>query len=73
MELEGWQGQFRRVERWAQRLAELGGPRLGELRDEDIDIFWAFCTSAYHLGDWLQNNSAATKTDLGLTPGLVAR
>jgi hypothetical protein len=58
---EGWQGQYRRMMRWRDRLAEA-------YREDDseavYDFTYAFFQSCYHLRDWLVASKVASEKDM---------
>jgi hypothetical protein len=58
---EGWQGQYDRMMRWRDRLAEA---YRGDDSDAVYDFAYAFFQSCYHLRDWLMSSAAASKKDM---------
>ena len=61
---DGWQGHYRRTERWFERLLQVADPRQGVSMDEQIDFALVFFQSAYHMRDYLARDGAATKQQL---------
>jgi hypothetical protein len=60
----GWQGHYRRAERWYDRLLRVTDPRQGTGMDEQIDLALAFFQAAYHLRDYLERENVANKQQL---------
>ena len=58
---EGWQGQYRRMLRWRDRVDSI---YRSEDADSIYDFTYAFFQSCYHLRDWLVSSGVATKQDM---------
>lgn len=52
-EWDGWQGQYRRMRRWFDRLARVANDWDRYSMDEQIDYVLVFFQTAYHLRDYL--------------------
>ena len=59
--LEGWPGQYRRMLRWRERVAEASQ---GDDVDAVYDFTYAFFQSCYHLRDWLRADDTISKSEL---------
>lgn len=62
---QGWQGQFKRVKRWHQRVQKIGRAisRSSNL-EEEHDIVYAFFQNCHHLKDWLKYSGTLPKEEL---------
>jgi hypothetical protein len=63
-QVEGWTGQLERLRRWHQRVLAVRRERSDQLTNADLDTVYAFFQSAYHLRDWMKNDSGAPVKDL---------
>src|ERR1041384_6786560 len=63
--VQGWQGQFERMTRWAKRVETISAERQqkGDLHSQQ-DYIYAFFQNCYHLRDWLLKSRVVAKTDL---------
>ncbi len=57
-EADGWRSQWRRVNRWFDRLEEISKNRATHGSPEEWDIAYAFFQNAVFLKDWLVNSRA---------------
>lgn len=59
--LEGWQGQYRRMLRWRDRLMDV---YQGDDANAIYDFTYAFFQSCHHLRDWMVSDGVATKKEM---------
>lgn len=62
----GWQGQFRRLQRWKRLLDDLWNSSIEneEQTRWPLDVAYAFFQNCWHLKDWLLNSGALLEEDV---------
>jgi hypothetical protein len=63
-EWAGWQGQYRRMRRWYDRLLNVANDWDSHSFDEQIDFALVFFHNAYHLRDYLLKENAVAQRPL---------
>lgn len=63
-EWDGWQGQYRRAQRWFDRFLVVANDWDSHGLDEQIDYALVFFQNIYHLRDYLQKEEAVTQKSL---------
>jgi hypothetical protein len=61
---DGWQGHYRRTNRWFERLVAVANNWAEYSLDEQVDFALVFFQGAYHLRDYLEREGAASKVEL---------
>jgi hypothetical protein len=62
-EFDGWQGHYRRIRRWLDRLCAIAN-RPEYSMDEQIDYALVFFQASYHLRDYLLADNSVTKKEV---------
>ncbi len=65
----GWEGQYKRVKRWYDRVMKIrsrvtSNPPQQEQDEKDHDDIYAFFQNCYHLRDWLRRTNTVSHTEL---------